>query len=117
MDEVSYDSKQLLTVLKEIEQNLEHAMAINGFLTNHELKGEEISYLSAQIVCKYLKYEVQKAKNVIIEAHYLRAYKEFHARHLTINQLEPYCGKHLQIKYVFLVCLLLPLLGVLFAYY
>ncbi|TYP87829.1 hypothetical protein BC792_13324 [Sphingobacterium allocomposti] len=90
----SYDPKDLLSTLMEVERRLETTIekhcpdkqlslsedldkALEDFLQLKEVKDNEIGYLSSQLALLHLRKEVEKAINVVVESNNLRAYHDF----------------------------------------
>lgn len=89
-----YDPKELLCALFEIEERLEEAIvkycpeselsvetdleqAMHHFLNRHDVKGNEVGFLSTQMAMQHLRSEVEKAKGIVVDTNSLRAWKDF----------------------------------------
>ncbi|MCW8313886.1 hypothetical protein ABTW24_08880 [Sphingobacterium thalpophilum] len=89
-----YDPKALLLTLIDTEKHLtleiekhfssegisiaeDIDLAFENFFQSHDLKGNEVGYLSSQLALYQLKREVKKAIEVVVDSNQLRAYYDF----------------------------------------
>lgn len=94
MNQVSYNPKELLTVLIEVETQLKSTInknypereislsedldqALEEFLKQQSLRDNDVGYLSSQMALFHLCREFEKTIGVIIDSNDLRAFHDF----------------------------------------
>jgi hypothetical protein len=94
MNSGSYEPKELLATLMEIEEKLRILIdtycpdktlslsgdldtALNNFLQLQHVPNNEIGFLSSQLALFHLKKEVERARNVVIDSNNLRAFHDY----------------------------------------
>lgn len=102
MSQESYNPKELLSVLLEVETVLEQVIkkncpendalcsqnldvALEDFLRKQNVRNNDIAYLSSQLTLMHLSREIEKAIGVVVEVNDLRAYHDFN---MYIGKLE-----------------------------
>lgn len=94
MSQISYNPKELLTVLIEVETRLKSTInkncpekefslsddldkALEEFLQRQSLRDNDVGYLSSQMALFHLCRELEKTIGVVIDANDLRAFHDF----------------------------------------
>lgn len=94
MSQESYNPKELLSVLLDVEAMLKQViqrncpennllisqdldLVLDDFFKRQNVREDDIAYLSSQLALLHLSREIEKAKGVVIEVNDLRAFHDF----------------------------------------
>lgn len=94
MSQVSYNPRELLSVLVEVETKLKSSVnnncpekdisfsediddALEEFLQRQSLRANDVAYLSSQMALFHLCRELEKTIGVVVDSNDLRAYHDF----------------------------------------
>ena len=89
-----YNPKELLSILAEIETKLKLALEkhcphseltfnadfdekLESFFERHDVKGNEVGFISTQIALLHLRREIEKARGVVVDTNDLRAWNDY----------------------------------------
>ncbi len=127
MNSVSYNPKEILSTLNELESRLKCSIqkhcpdralafsddldkALEEFLQLKNGTDDEVAYLSSQLALLHLHRELEKAIGVIVDSNNLRAFQDFNTCHAMNSPTEQGESKYWTMTPVVLIALLIGLL-------
>lgn len=89
-----YNPKELLSILVEIESKLKLAVekhcphsdlsitidfdkTLENFFDRHDIRGNEVGFISTQIALQHLRREIEKAREIVVDTNDLRAWNDY----------------------------------------
>ncbi|ERJ57418.1 hypothetical protein [Sphingobacterium paucimobilis] len=127
MNSVSYNPKEILSTLTELEGRLKCSIdkhcpdrglilsddldkALEQFLELKSETGDEVAYLSSQLALLHLQREVEKTIGVVVDSNNLRACHDFSKAHKMQVGIDSVPNKRWNTNVAFLITFIIGLL-------